>query len=498
MKKKIAIILLLAIKIPALLAAGYLIYQFFQIKPCLYDFTPDKLDYCAARLPLIKTILTQSNRFIKDKNLTAITKLATTAESILPYKDYLLGINQDHPTTYLILLQNDNELRTNGGFFGSYAIATANNGQLSFRFQDIGVPDGQLDGHVEPPAPVQKAFGNGWFKLRDSDWEADFTKTATTIRWFLEKGKEIDPDILMTLSLSDIKKVVDITGSFDVFEYNITITPDSLYSLLQNEAEINFFPGSTSKKDALTATGKALIKKLETIDSNQKLNLAYLLYASLKNQNILLNSKKPAFQQYLLDQNFAGQLTPPTTTKETLSDTISIIEANMGANKANCCVERLTNHLISLSKSSIHHQISINYINSSPLENPDPPRFYGGNYINYLRFYLPPTAQNIAVTANPTLPTTLINYPKPFPIDPNLDITPKYGFTEVGFFHITQANSKSSLTISYTLPLSSETTYELNILKQHGLQSSPQIINIFDKTFDTNLESDFHSQTTLK
>jgi hypothetical protein len=496
MKKKLAIIIILTIKIPALLAAGFLVYQFFQIKPCLYDFNPNLLNHCSKKLPTITSLLTKINRFSKDDNLTAITNLASTAESFLPYKDYLLGINQDRPTTYLILLQNDTELRTNGGFFGSFAVVTIKNAQLSFRFQDIGVPDGQLDGHVEPPSPVQKAFGNGWFKLRDSDWEADFTKSATTIRWFLEKGKEVNPDILMTLSLSDIKKIIEITGNFDVPEYNFTITPDTLYSLLQNEAEMKFFPGSTSKKDALTATGKALIKKLESLDSNQKLNIAYILYQSLKNQNILLNSPNQDFQSFLEKQNYAGTL-QFVEKLDTLSDTLAVIETNMGANKANCCLTRHTTHTINSRKTYITHQITIDYTNSSPLENPSPPTTYGGNYINYLRFYLPLTAKNISLLATPTLPTTLQNYPKPYPIDPNLDIASKYGFTEVGFFHITRSNTKSSLTLSYSLPITNQETFNLNILKQHGLISSPQTINIFGENQNTTLESDFHYQTKL-
>lgn len=43
---------------------------------------------------------------------------------------------------------------------------------------DIYTPDGQLAGHVEPPAPIQKAFQNGEWRLRDSNWDPDFTVAA--------------------------------------------------------------------------------------------------------------------------------------------------------------------------------------------------------------------------------------------------------------------------------------------------------------------------------
>lgn len=174
---------------------------------------------------------------------------------LYPLATYLIGSHQ--PTSYIVLLQNDTEIRPNGGFTGSYAKITASCkihqlinplSCLKLEFQDIYVPNGQLKSYVKPPSPIQTAFGHGTWQLANADWDPHFPSSAISIRWFFTKGGETNPDILATLSLTDIKKLASIIGPFRVDALNVTVTPDNLYQLLQNQAEFNFFPGSTQKK----------------------------------------------------------------------------------------------------------------------------------------------------------------------------------------------------------------------------------------------------------
>src|SRR5258706_2082672 len=296
--------------------------------------------------------------------------LAIFIKPFLPYTNYLLGI--DKPVKYLVLLGNDTEMRANGGFAGSYAkltlsypsplpalrsfseVGSREGGRqaeridtqprgISLDFQDIYVPNGQLDGHVTPPKPIQEAFGHGTWELANADWEPDFPTAAATIRWFLTKGHEEDPDILAIINLSTIKKVLDIVGPFPVPEYHATITPENLYLFLQGKSEIDFFPGSTHTKDALQTVGKSLFNQIQNISLIQKIKIAHLLYSDLVNQNILLNSTNLSFQDLLNQKNFSGVLKPIAF------DSYSLVETNLGANKANTYVTRQTTHQITLS-----------------------------------------------------------------------------------------------------------------------------------------------------
>ena len=354
---------------------------------------------------------------------------------------------------------------------------------------------------MDPPPPIQLAFRQGWFKLRDADWEPDFPTTSTTIRWFLTKGKELNPDVLITLSLSTIQELLKITGPVELDLYNLTLNSQNAFPTLQGLVEQDFFPGSTQKKDTLTAAGNAFTQKLYSLPPQDLLKIADLLLKDLENQNILLNSTNPKLQQLFIGKNWAGELKPPTCQQENcLLDSLAVIETNLGANKANCCVARNTTHQITKNNQLITHQLTINYTNNSPPPNQNSLPHHGGNYINYLRLYLPTQAQNISVSAHPSLPTDLDYYPKPYLNQADtkemLSLNQKYGFQELGFFHLTKASGQSSVSLSYQLPTNNQQSYQLSILKQHGLASSPHSINLFGQKTTTNLNQDYIISTT--
>ena len=478
-------------------------------KPCLPAWPtilPSDLPLCLQAIPVLEPKIKFVNFFLRKPEIADVIKLIDQTKPLLPHLDYFLGNNQK--TTYLILLQNNYEMRANGGFFGSYAVANVDKGEVAIRFQDIYVPDGALPGHVEPPSPIQTAFKQGWFKLRDSDWEPDFTKAAGTIRWFFEKGNEVNPDLLITLNLTTIEKMIKILGGVAVPEYDLTLTSDNLYTLLQNQAEMRAFQGSTQKKDVISAAGKAVTKKLSLLEFDQYVQLVEILLDQLNHGNLLINSQSESVQKVLEEKGWAGKISVPACGTNCISDTVMLVETNMGANKANCCIERKTLHTITKGETEITHLINLTFINKSVLENPAPPRFYGGNYISYLRFYLPENAIHIRLTAQPTLPKTLLQYPAPFDgiSQKTFDLSDNYGLREVGFFHTTQAGTSSQIQLSYDLPLDEvspgtvaplsghssqvKPTYQLNLLKQHGMESSPQDISLFGKSYSTDLTSD--------
>ena len=438
------------------------------------------------------------------------------AKPVYPHLPYLHGRNK--PTTYLFLLGNDTEMRANGGFAGSYTKITLSpvakdkhrtfsllpfSFNLTASFHDIYVPNGQLSGHVKPPEAIQQAFGKGTWELANADFDPHFPTSATTIRWFLEKGNETNPDVLGVINLSTIKKVLNIIGEFKLTDNEKVITPDNLYLYLQGKAEVDFFPGSTQKADALHSVGTATLKKIYSLSLSKKIQIAKILYEDLKNQNIVLNSTDPAFQKFLEDNHFAGVYQANT------HDYYGLVETNLGANKANQYVTRQTNHQITTENNQLKHTVNINFQNTSPEKNPNPPIHYGGHYIGFFRVYLPPTATNIQLTHSEYLPCTtnnteycyistssaninqsILQNQTPNIYHPSSNIyDPK--FTVVNFWHLTLAGQHSNINLSYNLPAVSPENYSLTILKQNGFPASPQTINLFGNEFTTNLAKNY-------
>ena len=147
------------------------------------------------------SLINQTAKFFWSKNrfnqlnqrIPEIKSLIVQARKGIEIFPWLIG--QDQKRTYLVLLQNNNELRPTGGFIGSFAFLTFDKGKfVDFEVQDVYWADGQLKGHVEPPSELKKYLGEANWYLRDSNWDPDFPTSAVKAQWFLEKetGRVVD------------------------------------------------------------------------------------------------------------------------------------------------------------------------------------------------------------------------------------------------------------------------------------------------------------------
>src|SRR3989344_5241553 len=113
------------------------------------------------------------------------------------------------------------ELRPGGGFIGSYGLLTFSKGKITdFSIHDVYDADGQLKGHIEPPFPIRRYLPQIHWYMRDSNWDVDFAKAASTSAYFLnaETGKTVDG--VIGVDLSFVKNLLSVTGPITVSDYN--------------------------------------------------------------------------------------------------------------------------------------------------------------------------------------------------------------------------------------------------------------------------------------
>ncbi|KKU56307.1 MAG: hypothetical protein UX78_C0010G0025 [Candidatus Amesbacteria bacterium GW2011_GWA2_47_11] len=297
--------------------------------------------------------------------------------------------------TYIVLLQNNTELRPTGGFMGSYIRARFKDGGLvDWTAQDIYEPDGKLAGHVEPPYPVQEAFRQGWWRLRDSNWDPDFASAAATVAWFLEQGGEEKIDGVMAINLELVNSILKILGPVEVVTYGETVTDKNLYNLAQSYAEVDWKPGSTQKRDFLGAVGTAVWERMKNIRPGQAVKLAGLVKAQLDKKQILVWIGEEKLQAEIREWGWDGGL------GNYYGDYLYIVETNLGANKANCCINRELRHEVEIGDGELRERIEVEWQNDNPFENPRPPYFWGGDYIDYVRVVVPREARVVSVSVS--------------------------------------------------------------------------------------------------
>ena len=291
---------------------------------------------------------------------------------------------------YLILLQNQMELRPTGGFLGSYAVAKVKNGKLvDVSVQDIYEPDGRVTEYVEPPEPIQEAFQLGTLRLRDANWDPDFPKTAKTLMWYFKKAGEGEFDGVIATNLLVFQGALRLVGPIKLIDYGEEVTADKLWEKAQFYSQERFFPGSKQKREFLKDLAKGLLMKMGDAGLFQKLKLLNLAVKMANEKQIMIYSNEGGFQKFLETVGWGGEVRQrncPAWLVNCVADSLMIVEANLGVNKANCCVERKARLEMKKNENGWDHKLTLIY------ENHSGDSAWGGKYKAWVRLIIPSSA----------------------------------------------------------------------------------------------------------
>ncbi len=365
------------------------------------------LDYLYSQLSLLQSSLNKLNiqsrlkyihqlKDIKSKipDLRQRLQLGIAAIEILPQL-----IDTNTPQTYLVLLQNNQELRPTGGFISSISLLTFQNGHLTqTKTMPVYQADAQLDGVVEAPAPLQQYLAEDSWYLRDSNWSPHFPIAAEQAQWFAQK--ELNKSISGTIGLNlySLQSILQSTGPITLSQPQTTIDAQNLFQQINKHSQLANQPNSSPQ--LITPLTEKILQK---ITSGQLDFVAFVraLDQSLKKQEITISLNSPQAQPIIEKNNWSGSLAKqdcPAMFNQTYctSLTFSLIEANLGVNKANYYLSRRLFHTIDIQpQGQLDHQISVIYQNNALQDTPS-----SGTYKTYTRFYLPPNSQLISSQLN--------------------------------------------------------------------------------------------------
>lgn len=306
-------------------------------------------------------------------------------EEIVRIMPELLGLD-GRRRDYLVLLQNEAELRPSGGFIGSYGILSFESGRLlGFEVRDVYEADGQLKGHVEPPEEIKKYLGEAGWYMRDANWQASFPGAVKDIVWFFEKemGRRVDGVIGVNLAVA--RGVLSAVGEVEVVDFKQKINEDNLYEQAEFYSENKFFPGSKQKASFLGALSKRLFEEMRNLSIDKWGILAGEMISKLEENEIqvVLNDKKgmAVMSQMGWDGAMYGGRCADSYC---MADYLYVVEANLGVNKANYFVYRKIEEVVDISNNVVERVVKISYENTAKSSNQP-----GGDYKNYMRVYVP-------------------------------------------------------------------------------------------------------------
>jgi len=366
-----------------------------EITPLLTEMKLD-LDESFRQLSLAESQFGQNEKAAQISNVRSLIVQARSGVELLPE---LLGLGKKQ--SYLVLFQNNSELRPTGGFIGSFGLLTFEGGQLvDFEVKDVYSADGQLKGHVEPPVDLKKYLGEAGWYLRDANWDPDFPSSAARAAWFFDKemGRSVDGVIGINLVLA--QKILQATGEIQLPDYQEKINADNFFERAEYYSEINFFPGSTQKQDFLGSVVRVLFEKVKQGDEKIWFSLIKSLQPTLKSKDLLVWLKNDEANKILSNLGWGGELrslkcNPPAGGQDVrcIEDYLMVVEANVGVNKANYFVKRSFSHQVKFGEEGeVKETLHLDYQNNSSSE-----AFPAGRYKSYVRIYTPLKSELMAI-----------------------------------------------------------------------------------------------------
>lgn len=419
--------------------------------------------------------------------INPLIKFLSTTSDVMPG---LLGMGS--PKTYLVLFQNNLELRPGGGFIGSYGILKLKMGKITqFAVYDVYDADEKLRGHVEPPFAIRRYLPSEHWHLRDSNFDVDFVKSALSASNFvsIETGEKVDG--VLAVDVSFIRNVLHALGPIYVSDYGELVNENNLYALSQSYPEKNFFPGYTQKKDFLRSLNNEISTRL-TEDNTPYLLIAQAISDALSQKHLLFafdnNSQKifsvNGWSSVLEDQR--------TSSEENINDFLGINEANLGTNKVDYLISRqVSQKVVIANDGSLAEELAIYFKNDSLF-------LPGGNYKNYLRVILPKNTNlsEISINDSPQKIVSAIIDPlvyeaKTFKAPEGLEVEKVEEENKQIFGFIVDVPADKSVTVKlkYSFPGNVSNlgvfSYNLELFKQPGIDSLPYSLSFsYPKTLN--------------
>lgn len=397
------------------------------------------------------------SNFIAD--VTDVLPMSEKYKSVAAFVDYF-SAKDDREKTFLVLFQNNLEIRPGGGFIGSFGILKIKNGGISdLQIHDSGIFDARVPDGILPPYPIPETLRINSWKLRDSNFSPDFAVNARKVQEFYYMGKgEEKFDGVIGITTNVLISFLKATGPIQIEGYPGTYADESAIYDLEYQVEKAFEEqgiARADRKSVLNDLGKAILQKVTAFNIGQKIKLAEIIYDDLNKKDIQLYLTDPALNDQTQKAGWTGEVD-----QNWKSDYLMASDANLGAWKSDYYVKRSLDYTVDLSKNVPEAKLLITYNHTAVKKD-----FMTKDYLTYLRVYVPDGSW--LVDSKNFADTRFGN-----------ELGKKY----FGAIVRVPLGTSKTVELTYTLPKQIAENYNLKIQKQPGLNNIPVAVHIIDKT----------------
>jgi hypothetical protein len=365
----------------------------------LSDYTADLLDRLDRYLPLVETAL-DGARLLPD----------------------LLGASGQR--AYLVMAQNDDELRATGGFISAVGTLILDGGEIGeIAFEDSYAVDDFSHPYPFAPEPFWRYMRIQPWAFRDANWSPDFGTAAQKAIELYQISRDLEVDGVIVVDQYALQKVVAALEPLQVEGWPEAVTGENVISLMRSawasgeveKGEKGFGQWWKQRKSFMGDLIGAVRTKVE--GSPGEVNWVALGRAALQvldERHVLVwLSDTGAAADLLAERGWDGAI------RQVDGDYLMVVDTNMGFNKVNAHIKANLNYRVEIkADGAAQATLTVRHVNPSSGDaacNPHP--HYGAGYddlVNrcywdYLRVYAPGGSKLRDATAHPVAADWLIS-----------------------------------------------------------------------------------------
>lgn len=255
-----------------------------------------------------------------------LTNAVRKANAVAGVLGEIMG--QSEPKRYLVIFQNNAELRPTGGFMGSFAMMDVSKGKVvNMTIPGGGTYDmqGGMMQKISSPQPLHLI--NPLWQFHDANWYPDFPTSAKQIAWFYGKSGGTTTDGVIAINASLMEQLLNITGPIDMPEYGKVITADNFYDETQKSVEVEYDKEENKPKKFIGDLGPKVLEKLMNGGNDQLVMLAGIMDDALLRRDVQLWMNNADLQERITGLGWSGAM------KTTDGDFVSVIHTNIAGQK---------------------------------------------------------------------------------------------------------------------------------------------------------------------
>ncbi len=317
----------------------------------------------------------------------------TEARPMVKQLPVLLGSKEDKK--YMVLFQNDAELRPTGGFITAYAVFRVSKGKIFLdTSDDIYKLDDTMTKHVAPPDPISRYLNVYGWRMRDSNFSPDFYSSMKVFEDLYSTSSVKKPiDGIIAMDTHVLVSLMNVLGPISAYGTNFTTAkvpqcdcPMVIYEL-EKVADTPTQYLQDNRKGIIGELLQTMMKKAMTAPKQIYAPLFQASLSEIMQKHILFYMHNDDAQRGIEALNFGGRI------KVSPGDYLHVNDANLAGAKSNLYVVPKVTQDISITAFGAETTLTMEYRYPHSADNCSLERKDGlclaGIYRDYLRVYLP-------------------------------------------------------------------------------------------------------------